>query len=233
MYEFYFERYARDPRRRMSGANVQSGCGKGLDYTYGMLCPLEKLTFADQWKLPAEAQYTIMKRAGQYLCAATKNGGIHILDSNSLSVIKVFEGHTGSISDMDAKGDFLATCGWSPRQQYAYMLDPFTNVFSLKTLKQLPPIPFHTGAAFVRMHPRMSTTAFIASQNGQLNFYESYLTGFEMAPSGEAIALADSNSQIHLWGSPTKVHFPEYSNPTETADHNTQPPPQMDWSPDT
>jgi PAB-dependent poly(A)-specific ribonuclease subunit 2 len=109
-----------------------------------------------------------MKRAGQYLCAATKNGGIHILDSNSLSVIKVFEGHTGSINDMDAKGDFLATCGWSPRQQFAYMLDPFTNVFSLKTLKQLPPIPFQTGAAFVQMHPRMSTTAFIASQNGQM-----------------------------------------------------------------
>jgi PAB-dependent poly(A)-specific ribonuclease subunit 2 len=208
-----------------------------------------ELLMADRLKLPAEAQYTIMKRAGQYLCAATKNGGIHILDSNSLSVIKVFEGHTGSISDMDAKGDFLATCGWSPRQQYAYMLDPFTNVFSLKTLKQLPPIPFHTGAAFVRMHPRMSTTAFIASQNGQmqvidlmnpdsanlrqLNFYDSYLTGFEMAPSGEAIALADSNSHIHLWGSPTKVHFPEYSNPTETADHNVPPPPQMDWSPDT
>ncbi|KAI4925267.1 poly(A)-specific ribonuclease [Alternaria conjuncta] len=199
--------------------------------------------------LPAEAQYTIMKRAGQYLCAATKTGSIHILDSNSLAVIKVFEGHTGSINDMDAKGDFLATCGWSPRQQYAYMLDPFTNVFSLKTLKQLPPIPFHTGAAYVRMHPRMSTTAFIASQNGQmqvidlmnpdsanlrqLNFYDSFLTGFEMAPSGEAIALADSNSHIHLWGSPTKVHFPEYSNPTETADHNVPPPPQMDWSPDT
>jgi PAB-dependent poly(A)-specific ribonuclease subunit 2 len=189
-----------------------------------------------------------MKRAGQYLCAATKNGGIHILDSGSLSVIKVFEGHTGSISDMDAKGDFLATCGWSPRQQYAYMLDPFTNVFSLKTLKQLPPIPFHTGAAFVRMHPRMSTTAIIASQNGQMqvidlmnpdsanlrqiNLYDSYLAGFEMAPSGEAFALADSNSHVHLWGSPTKVHFPEYSNPTEFADHHIAPP-SMDWSLDT
>jgi PAB-dependent poly(A)-specific ribonuclease subunit 2 len=189
-----------------------------------------------------------MKRAGQYLCAATKNGGIHILDSGSLSVIKVFEGHTGSVSDMDAKGDFLATCGWSPRQQYAYMLDPFTNVFSLKTLKQLPPIPFHTGAAFVRMHPRMSTTAIIASQNGQMqvidlmnpdsanlrqiNLYESYLAGFEMAPSGEAFALADSNSHIHLWGSPSKVHFPEYSNPTEFADHPL-PTPSMDWSLDT
>ncbi|KAF2110710.1 ubiquitin carboxyl-terminal hydrolase-domain-containing protein [Lophiotrema nucula] len=207
---------------------------------------VDKGTITDT--LVAEAQYTIMKRAGQYLCAATNTGGIHILDSGSLSVIKVFEGHTGSISDMDAKGDFLATCGWSPRQQYGFMLDPFTNVFSLKTLKQLPPIPFHTGAAFVRMHPRMSTTSIIASQNGQmqvidimnpdsanlrqLNLYDSYLTGFEMAPSGEAFALSDSNCQIHLWGSPSKVHFPEYSNPTEFADHSI-PPPVMDWSLDT
>ncbi|KAF2737040.1 PAB-dependent poly(A)-specific ribonuclease subunit PAN2 [Polyplosphaeria fusca] len=198
--------------------------------------------------LAAEAQYTIMKRAGQYLCAATKTGGIHILDSGTLSVIKIFDGHTGQISDMDAKGDFLATCGWSPRQQYGFMLDPFTNVFSLKTLKQLPPIPFHTGAAFVRMHPRMSTTSIIASQNGQMqvidlmnpdsanlrqiNLYDSYLTGFEMAPSGEAFALSDTNCHIHLWGSPTKVHFPEYSNPTEFADHDI-PPPSMDWSPET
>ncbi|KAL1594781.1 poly(A)-specific ribonuclease [Nothophoma quercina] len=198
--------------------------------------------------LPAEAEYTIMKRAGQYICAATKNGGIHILDSNSLTNTKSFDGHTGSISDMDAKGDFLATCGWSPRQQHAYMLDPFTHVFSLKTLKQLPPIPFHTGAAFVRMHPRMSTTAIIASHNGQMqvidlmnpdaanlrqiNLYDSYLHGFEMAPSGEAFALSDSNGQVHLWGSPSKVHFPEYSNPTEFADHPI-PPPTMDWSLDT
>ncbi|KAH7135765.1 PAB-dependent poly(A)-specific ribonuclease subunit PAN2 [Dendryphion nanum] len=198
--------------------------------------------------LAAEAQYTIMKRTGQYLCAATKTGSIHILDSGTLSVVKVFEGHTGSINDMDAKGDFLATCGWSPRQQYGFMLDPFANVFSLKTLKQLPPIPFHTGAAFVRMHPRMSTTSIIASQNGQiqvidimnsdstnlrqLNLYESYLTGFEVAPSGEAFALSDTSFNMRLWGSPNKVHFPEYSNPTEFAD-SPLPPPTMDWSLDT
>ncbi|KAF2635376.1 hypothetical protein P280DRAFT_411570 [Massarina eburnea CBS 473.64] len=198
--------------------------------------------------LVADAQYTIMKRTGQYICAATQTGAIHILDSGTLSVIKTFEGHTGSISDMDAKGDFLATCGWSPRQQFGFMLDPFTNVFSLKTLKQLPPIPFHTGAAFVRMHPRMSTTAMIASQNGQMqvidlmnpdsanlrqiSLYDAYLTAFEMAPSSEAFALADSNCHIHLWGSPSKIHFPEYSNPTEFADPLI-PPPAMDWSLDT
>ncbi|KAF2706246.1 PAB-dependent poly(A)-specific ribonuclease-like protein subunit pan2 [Pleomassaria siparia CBS 279.74] len=207
---------------------------------------VEKGTITDT--LVAEAQYTTLKRAGQYLCAATKTGGIHILDSGTLSVLKVFDGHTGSISDMDAKGDFLATCGWSPRQQFGFMLDPFTNVFSLKTLKQLPPIPFHTGAAFVRMHPRMSTTSIIASQNGQMqvidlmnpdsanlrqiNLYDAYLTGFEMAPSGEAFALTDSNCHIHLWGSPSKIHFPEYSNQTEFAGA-VMPPPSMDWSLDT
>jgi PAB-dependent poly(A)-specific ribonuclease subunit 2 len=186
-----------------------------------------------------------MKRAGQYLCAATNTGGIHILDSGSLTVVKTFDGHAGYISDMDAKGDFLATCGLSPRQQYGVMLDPFTNVFSLKTLKQLPPIPFHTGAAFVRMHPRMSTTSIIASQTGQMqvidimnpdsanlrqiNLFDSYLKGFEVAPSGEAFALPDTNCNIRLWGSPSKVHFPEYSNPTEFADPSI-PPPAMDWS---
>ncbi|KAF1965711.1 PAB-dependent poly(A)-specific ribonuclease subunit PAN2 [Bimuria novae-zelandiae CBS 107.79] len=198
--------------------------------------------------LATNAQYTIMKRAGGYICAATNSGGIHILDSGSLSVVKIFEGHTGSINDMDAKGDFLATCGWSPRQQFGFMLDPFTHVFSLKTLKQLPPIPFHTGAAFVRMHPRMSTTAIIASQTGQmqvidlmnpdsanlrqLNMYDTYLSGLEMAPSGEAFVLSDSNAHLHLWGSPSKVCFPEYSNPTEFADA-VVPPPAMDWSIDT
>jgi PAB-dependent poly(A)-specific ribonuclease subunit 2 len=198
--------------------------------------------------LTADAQYTILKRAGQYICAATSSGGVHILDAATLKVVKQFDGHTGSIHDMDAKGDFLATCGWSPRQQYGFMLDPFTNVFSLKTLKQLPPIPFHTGAAFVRMHPRMSTTSIIASQNGQMqvidlmnpdspnlrqvNLYDSYLTGFEMAPSGEAFALSNTSCSIHLWGSPSKVHFPEYSNPTEFPD-TAIPPPVMDWSLDT
>ncbi|KAF2744609.1 PAB-dependent poly(A)-specific ribonuclease-like protein subunit pan2 [Sporormia fimetaria CBS 119925] len=207
---------------------------------------VEKGTITDT--LAAEAHYTIMKRAGQYLCLATNTGGIHILDSGSLTVVKTFDGHIGTINDMDAKGDFLATCGWSPRQQYGFMLDPFTNVFSLKTLKQLPPIPFHTGAAFVRMHPRMSTTSIIASQNGQMqvvdimnpdspnlrqiNLYDSYLKGFEVAPSGEAFAFADAKCHIHLWGSPSKIHFPEYSIPTEFADP-VVPPPTMDWSLDT
>ncbi|ORX95109.1 ubiquitin carboxyl-terminal hydrolase-domain-containing protein [Clohesyomyces aquaticus] len=250
MHELYVQGHTRNSGGGLPGSNVQDRRRKGSYHGHSLnaLRSLHVRPSADAEQLPADASYTIMKRAGQYLCAATDTGGIHILDSGTLGVIKVFEGHTGSINDMDAKGDFLATCGWSPRQQYGIMLDPFTNVFSLKTLKQLPPIPFHTGAAYVRMHPRMSTTSIIVSQNGQmqvidlmnpdsanlrqLNLYDSFLMGFEMAPSGEAFALSDSSCHIHLWGSPAKIHFPEYSNPTEFA-HVAEPPPAMDWSLDT
>lgn len=168
-----------------------------------------------------------------------------MLDPGNLKLVKSWKAHLGGINDMDAKADFLVTCGYSPRQQHGFMLDPLASVFDLKTLVPLPPIPFHTGAAFVRMHPRMSTTSIIASQNGQLqvvdimnpntanlrqvNLYESYLMSLEMAPSGEALALTDNLCSLRLWGSPTKVHFAEYSNPTEFPDHSV-PPSTMDWS---
>ena len=124
-------------RRHCHGWLVHLFCRSWSVSAVAVARAIHNVLAADRAQLTAEAHYTIMKRAGQYICAATKNGGIHILDSNSLSNIKAFDGHTGSISDMDAKGDFLATCGWSPRQQNAYMLDPFTHVFSLKTLKPI------------------------------------------------------------------------------------------------
>ncbi|KAF1813417.1 cysteine proteinase [Eremomyces bilateralis CBS 781.70] len=198
-------------------------------------------------KISAEGRYTIMKRGGQYICAATESGTVHLLDSTQFRVVKTWQAHVGWINDMDAKADFLVTCGYSPRQQHGYLLDPLANVFDLKTLMPLPPIPFQPGAAFVRMHPRMSTTSIVASQSGQLqvvdimnpntvnlrqvNLYDSYLLALEMAPSGEALALIDSASAIHLWGSPAKIHFAELSNPTEFADQS-MPLPHLDWSPD-
>ncbi|KAF2277150.1 PAB-dependent poly(A)-specific ribonuclease-like protein subunit pan2 [Westerdykella ornata] len=198
----------------------------------------------------AQDEYTAMKRVGQYLCLATHHGNIHIVDSVTLDVLKVFECHTSYINDFDAKGDFLITCGHSPRPiQAAYvMMDPFINVLSLKTLTKLPPIPFHAGAAFVRMHPRMSTTSIIASPNGhiqiidimnsdspqvrQINLFDAYIRQFEIAPSGEAIVLCDTNGHVHIWGSPTKVQFAEFANPSEFADPVPHLP-DMDWSNDT
>ncbi|KAL2354819.1 PAB-dependent poly(A)-specific ribonuclease subunit PAN2 [Cryomyces antarcticus] len=196
----------------------------------------------------AEANYTIMKRGGLYICAATSTGSVHLLDPNTLKVVKDWQAHLGWINDMDAKSDYLVTCGFSPRQQHGYLFDPFAKVFDLKILTTLPPIPFASGAAFVRMHPRMSTTCIVASQNGQvqvvdimnpnmislkqINIFDTYLTSLELAPSGEAVAMTDGQCSIHLWGSPTRLQFTEYSSATEFAD-TVAPAPLMDWSLDT
>lgn len=201
-------------------------------------------------QVPAEAQYTLMKRAGQYLCVSTIAGEVHVVDSGTLAVEKQFKGNTGSINDMDAKGDYLATVDWHPNQSFVFGQEQFIYVYSLKTLAKMAPLHIPSaGWAFIRMHPRMSTTAFLASQTGQvqlidlmnpganpihrhIDLYGSYLTGFEMAPSGEAFAMTDNNCRIRLWGSPSKARFPEYSNPTEFADA-ALPLPTMDWSLDT
>lgn len=148
---------------------------------------------------------------------------------------------------MDAQHDFIVTCGYSLRQQQQYMLDPLVNVFDLKNMNSMSPIPFPAGAAYVRMHPRMSTTSIVVSQIGQIHIVDlmnvntsnvrqanvlSYLTMMEIAPSGEAILLAEPECNLHLWGSPSRVRFAELSNPVEFADAE-ETPQALDWKVDT
>lgn len=187
-----------------------------------------------------------MKR-GRYICAATKNGTVNLLDPVSFAVVKSWNAHSALINDMDAQHDFIVTCGYSLRQGQTYMLDPFLNVFDIKKMSSMPPIPFPAGAAYVRMHPRMLTTSIVVSQSGQMHVVDlmnpntsnvrqanvlTYLSMFEIAPSGEAIALTDAECYIHLWGSPSKLHFVDLQTPIDFAgpeDHA----PQTEWTPDT
>jgi PAB-dependent poly(A)-specific ribonuclease subunit 2 len=186
-----------------------------------------------------------MKRS-RYICAATKNGAVDILDSTDFSLIKSWNAHSSLISDMDAQHDFIVTCGYSLRQNQSYMLDPLVNVFDLKNMTSLPPIPFPALAAYVRMHPKMSTTSIVMSQTGQMHIVDlmnvntsnvrqarvlTYLNVLEIAPSGEAIALADAECNIHLWGSPSRIRFAEMSQPIEFADPE-ETHIHMDWTMD-
>jgi PAB-dependent poly(A)-specific ribonuclease subunit 2 len=200
---------------------------------------------ANTLQIPSTEQYTMMKRGGQYVCAATSSGSVQLLNPKTLAVLKTWKAHGGWVNDMDANSSFLVTCGWSPRQQFGQMLDPLAKVFDLKTLMPLPPVSFHAGAAFVRMHPRMLTTAIIASQSGQLqlvdimnssmvtvrqiSLLDSYLLNMDIAPSGEALALADSSCTVQLWGSPSRMTFTSYSNPTEFPDQVPQNRPSIGW----
>ena len=187
-----------------------------------------------------------MRRAGQYICAATSTGSIQLLDPKTTTVLKTWKAHSGWISDIDANSSFLVSCGWSPKQGFGSQPDPLVKVFDLKTLVPLAPIQFHAGgAAYVRLHPRMLTTCMIASRTGQLqtvdlvnsgminvrhiSLVDAHLVGMEIAPSGEAFALADSSCLIQLWGSPSQVRFTNHSEPTEFADAASLQHPELDW----
>lgn len=199
-------------------------------------------------QIPSEHQYTIMKKS-RYICAATKTGHIDMLDPVSFRLVKTWHAHVAYINDMDAQNDFIVTCGGSHKQQAAqtYMLDPYVNVFDLKNMTSMSPIPFPPLAAYVRMHPRMLTTSIVVSQQGQMHVVDimnpntsnvryanvlSFLNMVEIAPSGEALAMADSECNIHLWGSPSKVHFAEFAAPVEFAE-TEEAAGQVDWSTET
>lgn len=173
-------------------------------------------------------------KCSHYICAATNTGSVNILDSDTLRIIKTLETPNARICDMDARNNYLVTCGWVTRPQGTPVLATLANVYDLRRMVQLPPISFSAGAAHVQMHPRMSTTCIIASQYGmlqvadlmnsntvnlrQVNISSGVVSGLVLAPSGEAFAILDTVGYIHLWGSPSKMHFAEISNVTEFAD---------------
>ncbi|KAK4145241.1 ubiquitin carboxyl-terminal hydrolase-domain-containing protein [Dichotomopilus funicola] len=199
-------------------------------------------------QVPTEHYYTIMKKS-KYICAATRNGSVHLLDPITFHIVRSWQAHASYINDMDAQNDFIVTCGGSLKQQaaQAYMLDPYVNVFDLKNMVSMKPMPFPPLAAHVRLHPRMLTTSIVASQHGQMHVVDimnpntsnvryanvmSVISLFEMAPSGEALAMADNECNIHLWGSPSKLHFTDMAIPIDMPKAEESAP-MLDWSPDT
>lgn len=189
-----------------------------------------------------------MKKS-KYICAATRTGCVDLLDPITFKVVRSWQAHASYINDMDAQNDFIVTCGGSLKQQAAqtYMLDPYVNVFDLKNMTSMKPMPFPPLAAYVRLHPRMLTTSIVTSQHGQMHVVDimnpntsnvryanvmSFINLFEIAPSGEALAMADTECNLQLWGSPSKIHFTDMALPVEMPKAE-EPPPMVDWSPDT
>ncbi|KAL9037628.1 MAG: hypothetical protein Q9180_003610 [Flavoplaca navasiana] len=186
-----------------------------------------------------------MMKFCRYICAGTTSGAVHFLEPDTLSSVKTWQAHSANLSDMDAQDSYLVTCGWSTRPYGPPTLESFAKVYDLKKLEQLPPIPFHTGAAFVQMHPKLSTTSIVSSMSGQLqvanildpntsNLLQANLGSYMsqshlvLAPSGAAWALADLEGVIQIWaGSLNNLRFAESAAPTEFADE-VFPPTFMD-----
>ena len=184
-------------------------------------------------KLKTSSHYTMMKHS-RYICAATSSGSIDFLDPLTLHVVKTWQAHTAKINSMDAKNDFLITCGWSTRPYgHSPSLDTLAKVFDLKRLEQLAPMSFHPGAAFVQIHPKMSTTSVVSSQNGQIHVIDIMdaanlkllhlaltpsLVGLTVSPSGNVFAVADQDNIVSIWGSINNPQFCEASSPIEISD---------------
>lgn len=168
------------------------------------------------------------------LIAGKSNGLVDIIDPGSNQVVKTFRAHGGIISDMDAKATTVLTCGYSMRKT-GLILDPLVNVFDLRAGKSLPPLAFPAGAAFVKLHPKLSTCAFVASHTGQIQILDfanptsaqvrlhqaslgstGILSGFSVSPSGKFFSLADG-PEIQLWNNRNDDNgsFNEFAAPIE------------------
>ena len=192
-------------------------------------------------RIQTNSRYTMMRNY-RYICAATSSGSVDFLDPVTLHIIKTWQAHTAKISSMDAKNEFLITCGWSTRPHgHSPSLDTLAKVFDLKRLEVLPPISFHAGAAYVQIHPKMSTTSVVSSQNGQIHVTDIMdvghvkmlhvtlngpLVDLIMSPSGNLWAVADQDNFINIWGSPGNLKICDNSTPIEFADEDT-PVPRM------
>lgn len=191
--------------------------------------------------------YTLMRRAGHHICAASHDGAVHILDPHTLTVTRTFKAYAGTINDMDARGDHLLTCGWAPRHYQGLALEQLVRVFDLKSQRPAPPMSFPPGAAYVRMHPKLSSTCMVVSQSGAIYSidvlnpevptmrfaatYDAHLRGLEMMPSGNGFALLDTNAQLILWGSPSKTSFVEFGSPLALPD-STPTADRLHWTTD-
>ena len=194
---------------------------------------------------PSPIPFTIMRRAASYICAASHDGSVHLLDPDTLSIVQRWQTYAGTVNDMDARGDYLLTCGWTHQQYGGLSLERLVRVYDLKRLKPAAPIAFQQGAAFVRLHPKLSSTCIVVSEWGAINsidvqnqdvpvmrfaqMYEAQVTGLELMPSGKGFAMSDSHCHLLLWGSPSKIRFAEYSKPTEFPDP-VVPPKHLDWN---
>ncbi|KAF8003575.1 hypothetical protein HF325_002820 [Metschnikowia pulcherrima] len=170
------------------------------------------------------------------LTLGRSNGSLEIFDPAANKIVKTFAGHNGLLSDLDVKGNFVATCGYSARMHrygsasnnLEYMVDPLVNIYDLRTMRALSPIPFSAGASFVRFHPKLPNIVVIASSTGQIQFVDIYdqlvvhlyqadltssgpshgliaaatslyLANLNVSENGEFLCFSDGCKNLHLW----------------------------------
>ncbi|OBA23722.1 hypothetical protein METBIDRAFT_9960 [Metschnikowia bicuspidata var. bicuspidata NRRL YB-4993] len=183
-----------------------------------------------------DGDVALVNYSSKLLTLGRLGGALEVFDPAANKSVKTFAGHNGMLSDLDVKGNYVATCGYSarmPRYGLAsaaveYMVDPLVNIYDLRTMRALSPLPFSAGASFVRFHPKLPNIVVIASANGQIQFVDihdqlvvhlyqadltdaaaaagllaaatsSYLAHLNISENGEFLCFADGYKNLHLW----------------------------------
>uniref|UniRef100_A0A7S3VSI1 PAN2 UCH domain-containing protein n=2 Tax=Dunaliella tertiolecta TaxID=3047 RepID=A0A7S3VSI1_DUNTE len=169
-------------------------------------------------------------RGGSLLAAGLRTGRLVLLDCRTPRSLKLEPGagavgvaaHTGGFTAMDARGDYVACCGYSMRGSHAQP-DAYMKVFDMRnlggsTLKPMLTLPFPniSGApTSLSFHPKMHSLLLVGSGRGGLNMVDiakgtsisthqvtydgSGLGSVCIAPTGEAWLLGDATSCVRLW----------------------------------
>lgn len=184
---------------------------------------------------------SFINHQSKFLTLGRTNGSIDLFDHNSNQVIKEFTGHNNGISDLDVKGNYLVTSGYSIRHN-TFFIDPLINLYDLRMMKLLLPIPFPFGPSFVKFHPKLPNMILIGSKNGHLQFLDIFdqsnfnlyqtdlmnnsnvVSNMKFSNNGENIAISDSFNNLMLWSFNNSKDFNNFpvdlENVSTTHEHS-------------
>jgi len=98
------------------------------------------------------------------LCTGSSNGQIFVRDPFTLKHIHKFHPHSGSLSDFDVNGNYLASCGFSLTRNGNLAVDRFIMVYDLRMMRALSPIQLIIEPCFLNYLPVCSSVIAVASQ---------------------------------------------------------------------
>lgn len=182
-----------------------------------------------------DGSLSFINYSSKLLTLGRSSGALEVFDPNSNSSVKIFLSNKGLLSDIDVKGNYVATCGYSVRSKrfggtsnnVEYVADPLINIYDLRKMRALSPLPFPAGASFVRFHPKLPNVLVAASTSGHIQFLNlfdqhhvnlyqadltnsmdvnciaaptsSYLSNLEMSENGEYMCFSDDFKTMHIW----------------------------------
>lgn len=225
--------------------------------TYGLF-KVDLLKPSTLQTIPGQRGLSFIRTHSKLLILGKNNGSFELYDTTSAQSVRTFHSHTGFLLDMDVQGNYVATCGYSlrPKRFHSgpndFLVDLLVNIYDLRMMRSLPPIPFPAGASFIRFHPKLPNIMIIASTTGQIQLVDiydqlnvfmyqadltggntlssttaptsSFLANLDISENGEFMCFSDGFLNLHLWSfnNAANKNFLNFPSPLEQPDVPSQ-----------